>query len=251
MILRNNRRTRHYKNHIGVTHPEIAKTLHPEKNIYRLEELMHGSDSKTVIWLCPDCQGTWSCTPFRRIYKHMNCPHCSVRPSIAKKSLGLLCSELLSEWDYEKNKNLNPFGIAYRSAQRVHWICQTCQHSWLASISSRTSQGSGCPICQRKRHQAYMKQLQLVIPTNNLSVTHPHLEVIWDTEKNHPLTFKHLSRGSQRITWWKCPHCHHSFTNRTFGVVNRKTPHVCKNCQQDMLNTPSVSDYSTFILTSA
>lgn len=251
MILRNKHRSRRYKNHIGITHPEIAKTFHPEKNVYCLEELMHGSDSKTVVWLCPECQGSWSCTPFRRIYKNMNCPHCWIKPSIAKKSLGLLCSELLSEWDYEKNKGLNPFAIAHRSDQRVHWTCQTCQHSWIAAINSRTSQGSGCPACQRKKHQAHMKQLRLVIPSNNLSVTHPHLESMWDVEKNHPLTFKHLSAGSSRVTWWKCPHCNYSFTKRTWGIVNKKTPHICKNCQRDMLNNVSVSNCLTAALTSA
>lgn len=251
MILHNKHRSRRYKNHIGVTHPDIAKTFHPEQNVYQLEELSHGSDSKMVVWLCPRCQQSWSTTPFRRIHKNMNCPHCTVSFHIVKKSLGRLHKELLTEWDYEKNKNFSPFAISAKSSKRVCWRCKDCDHSWIAAIHSRTLQGSNCPKCQRKKHQAYMKQLRLVTQPNNLSLTHPHLELLWDREKNHPVMLEHLTPGSGRKTWWKCPHCQHSFCKHTFSFANRKTPYVCDQCQQLMVEKSTASSFSELNLTSA
>lgn len=225
---------RRYKNHIGITHPDIAKTLHPTKNTYGVENLTHGSDSRNVWWLCPVCQKEWSCTAFRRIHKQQNCPTCEANKFPIDQSLGYCYPHLLAEWDHERNAPLTPFIISSYSQRSIWWTCQKCDHQWSARPHSRTRQKTGCPVCQRKKHREHLKKINLIVRENNLSVTHPHLEIAWDQEKNYPITFKHVTPGSQRRTWWMCPHCNHSFSKLTFSLIN--STQTCKECKKTIYN---------------
>ena len=44
--------------------------------------------------------------------------------------------ELLNEWDYEKNKGINPEEMFRGSEKRVWWRCKK-GHSWKTLISDR------------------------------------------------------------------------------------------------------------------
>ena len=230
-------KARTYKQHIGITHPEIAQTLHPTKNNYTVEQLTKGSDSRIVWWLCPTCQSEWKCTPFRRIYKEQGCPTCAINNFPIHQSFGYHYPDLLNEWHPERNQNLSPFVISIGSARLIWWKCQTCSHEWQAKVWSRTTASSGCPVCQRKKHREHLKKIRLVEPENNLSITHPQLEIAWDTEKNFPLMFKHVSKGSSRRTWWKCPHCQNSFSRITASIVEKESRQLCRSCQKPIYET--------------
>jgi len=58
-------------------------------------------------------------------------------------------SELMAQWDYEKNSNLNPFDLTAHSNRKVCWICNK-GHKWQATINNRTN-GSNCPICSGRK----------------------------------------------------------------------------------------------------
>ena len=57
-------------------------------------------------------------------------------------------AHLLSEWDYEKNKNISPNKISRHSMQSVWWKC-SLGHSWKAKISERAIEGKGCKVCEK------------------------------------------------------------------------------------------------------
>lgn len=57
--------------------------------------------------------------------------------------------ELLEEWDYEKNMNINPESVSYGSTFKYWWKCKTCGYSWQADPSHRVH-GRGCPRCAHK-----------------------------------------------------------------------------------------------------
>lgn len=223
---------RTYKNHIGITHPEIAKTLHPHKNIYRIENLTQGSDSRSVWWLCPTCNSEWQCSPFKRIQKNQTCPTCRAKQIPKVETLGYCYPHLIEEWHPTQNEPLDPFSITSYSGRQIWWRCKDCAHEWRTRAYSRTRAGSGCPICQRKKHHDYLRKINRIERENNLLVTHPHLEVAWDAEKNHPLTLKHVTAKSNRQTWWCCTHCDHSFLKRTLDFIGRKSDQICPSCQK-------------------
>lgn len=97
--------------------------------------------SKPVAWTCPEGH-SWS-RSIREQLKHNNCPECSR----IKNSLGECFPKLLTEWNYAKNKGIDPMRVSYSSAQRVWWVCEK-RHEWETYAYQRTgNHGTQCPIC--------------------------------------------------------------------------------------------------------
>lgn len=47
-------------------------------------------------------------------------------------------SNLLNEWNWEKNKNLSPEAIGTGSTKKVWWKCCVCGSEWQATPNSRS-----------------------------------------------------------------------------------------------------------------
>lgn len=58
-----------------------------------------------------------------------------------------------TEWDYEKNKGLDPKKMYVASSIKVWWKCSKCGRSWQAKIANRTILNSGCPHCATNRQR--------------------------------------------------------------------------------------------------
>ena len=103
--------------------------------------------------------------------------------------------ELALEWHPKYNKQqFDDFSFA--SNKKVWWICKTDQrHEWQASISARTTRGTGCPFCSGNK----------VDHTNCLSKVYPDLAKEWHPTKNNKLNPNNLFCRSTRKVWWKCP----------------------------------------------
>lgn len=61
------------------------------------------------------------------------------------QSLAEVKSEIIKEWDTEKNGGLTPYDISYGSGKKVWWKCSK-GHEWLAKPNDRTS-------CNQRRGQ--------------------------------------------------------------------------------------------------
>ena len=64
-------------------------------------------------------------------------------------------TELMKDWDYEKNKSINPSDISINSNIRINWKCHVCGHEWTATPNHRTrdldgGRHSGCPMCSKE-----------------------------------------------------------------------------------------------------
>lgn len=124
--------------------------------------------------------------------------------------------ELVSEWDYEKNRKLNISDFSYGSNKKIWWICKK-EHSWEATIKSRTGkQKRGCPQCSGKIAES-------------LDKTHPDLAKLWDYEKNVKSIDKYTA-GMQKKVWWKCERGH-SWESNIFYTVRRKNKEYCLECR--------------------
>ena len=75
-----------------------------------------------------------------------NCPYCSGRRVIeGENDFKTIHPELIEEWDFEKNIDVNPSKIMSSIALKVWWKCSK-GHEWQARINDRHN-GTGCPIC--------------------------------------------------------------------------------------------------------
>lgn len=56
--------------------------------------------------------------------------------------------ELLDEWNYEKNKDIDPYNVKAWSKMRVYWKCKK-GHEWEIGVRDRAIYGHNCPECAK------------------------------------------------------------------------------------------------------
>ena len=194
---------------------EYDQTLNADKGIDF--DAIRPSSNIRVFWKCSKCGGSWEAS-FAERNRHKGCPYCSGRRILkGYNDLATKFPEIAAEWDYDKNAPLLPIEIAPFSNKDVYWICKQ-GHSYISTISRRTSQGQGCPYCAGK------KALQ---GFNDLESKYPEIAKEWDYEKNAPLLPSEVTYGSQKKVWWKCPVCGHEWLA---SINTRTTGEGCKIC---------------------
>lgn len=166
-----------------------------------------GSEQK-VFWKCKEGH-SWAASIKNRSLKKSNCPLCSqleqgdrVRNALLKKSgisLGSSFPNLLSEWDYEKNK-ITPFNIAPKSNLKVWWICPN-GHSHYKSIAGKTS-GDSCPSCYKQKRSKIARDVRIA-KTGTLDKAFPEIAKQWDLIKNNAQP-SNFPPGSKEKVWWIC-----------------------------------------------
>ena len=118
--------------------------------------------------------------------------------------------ELMKQWNYEKNQDLNLDKLTLGSNKVAWWKCEK-GHSYDASIKSKSIGNLKCPICSNRR---------ILKGYNDLATTNPELLSEWDYEKN-TISPDEITAGAEKMIWWKCPngHSYQSFAfNRKKGV---------------------------------
>lgn len=167
-----------------------------EKNVgLNPNDFSCGSDRK-VWWICKN-DHEWEATINSR-YVGNNCPYCAGQKAIKGiNDLSITMPNLLKEWDYDKNKGLNPSDFMKGSHKKVWWLCEN-KHSYLASIKNR-SYGQNCPYCSNEK---------ILAGFNDLATTNPYLAKEWDYEKNGSIKPSDVFAGGNKKIWWKCSNGH-------------------------------------------
>ena len=155
------------KNSLEANNPAVAAEWHPSKNgELKPSEVRYGANKK-VWWLCPEGHEYESNINNRtRRTNPSGCPYCAGKLVSETNSLSAMGGEkLLSEWDKNKNKDLNPSEILAGSHSKAWWICDK-GHSWEAEIRSRVS-GAGCPFCSNQSsvpEVRILSELEFIFP---------------------------------------------------------------------------------------
>ena len=124
-------------------------------------------------------------------------------------------TSLLSEWDWEKNKETLPTETMVSSQKKVWWVCAK-GHSWCSSVASRFYNHHGCPYCSGNK---------VIAGVNDLATLKPEMAAYWDTSKNKLLP-QNYSVSSGRVVWWICADCGKSFSRRIAGMHKP----YCREC---------------------
>ncbi|MBQ7224183.1 MAG: hypothetical protein IJX06_01340 [Clostridia bacterium] len=156
-------------------------------------------------------------------------------------SLAEYSSELVKEWDYEKNKGLTPEMFLPHSNRIVWWRCAKCGDSFRMSINSRTRiHESGCPLCAKKSRKANFLKSK-VKKKGALIETHPELAKEWSYNKNLPLTPYDITVGHNKKVWWKCSVCGYEWE----AAPNNRKKGVGCPCCSGRVPKIGVNDFST------
>jgi len=201
-------------NDLQTLSPELAQEWDYVKNIPLRPEIVMGSTSQAVWWLCGHGHSWKARINNRRMGK--GCPYCSGRRVIPGTSdLKTLRPELAAEWDFNKNGTLMPEHITAQANIHVWWICSQ-NHSYRARVSGRFY-GNGCPFCGGLL--AYPGE-------SDIGTLNPDLLSEWDFDRNKDISPSDLRPCSKKKVWWICKNGHHWF----ISAAQRNTGSGCPYC---------------------
>lgn len=152
-------------------YPELAKRFDYDKNEHIDIMDLSPKSGQYVWWKCDVCNYSWKDKVANIVNHKGNCPKCyrdnMTNNVIAYRlnkngSLADHYPDLLNEWDYEKNIDLNPNEVLVKSNKKVWWKCQKCGREWPAKIAKRTA-GEGCPHCYRFEKSNLQQKVQAYI----------------------------------------------------------------------------------------
>ena len=149
-------------NSLASLYPEIAAEWDYETNNERLEGKTPSDflpkSAVIAAWQCPvNPKHKYDMKIGHRV-EGFGCPYCSHHKILPEESLAAEYPELLEEWDWEKNKGLNPWELASGAGKIVWWKCSK-GHEWKAAICDRTRRGGGCSKCQHGLGTSYPEQV--------------------------------------------------------------------------------------------
>ena len=123
--------------------------------------------------------------------------------------LSIARSDLLIDWDYEKNASIcSPDEVTIGSKKEVWWRCHLCGAEYYKKIVY-VKNGHGCKACGYKRTGEKNSDPAGLKNKNSETVAdYPEIAKEWDYEKNSPLTPSDVTVGSNKKMWWICPKGH-------------------------------------------
>lgn len=186
-------------------YPELVKEWHPEKNEGLTPYDVTSGSGKRVWWLVSyDDPKTgkhfdfeWQAIIKNRV-SGQGCPYLSGKAVwVGFNDLATTNSDLVKEWDYNKNNDITPQLITNGSNKKAWWRCLQ-GHSYEAYIPHRVN-GSGCPYCAGKK---------VIDGVNDLASQYPEIASEWNTNRNGNITPADVTKASAKKVWWlgKCGH---------------------------------------------
>ena len=179
---------------LAALYPEIAAQWHPAMN-GDLTPYDVGNGSNVKVWWMCDKGHKWQAMPCHRTKHRSGCPYCSGRYAIkGENDLETLYPDLVKEWNYERNGDLQPYDCKPFSNRKVWWICKE-GHEWQTEVYHRTGRGTGCPYCSGN----------IVIPgKTDLQTLFPEIACEFDADKNKETTPSQVCAKSGKKIWWLC-----------------------------------------------
>lgn len=146
-------------NDLATVDPQLASEWDYEKNADLLPTTIGAGSRRKAHWICYKGH-RWEAVVYDRHTKKTRCPYCAGKlPIIGETDLATLRPELMSEWNFDRNTEINPHELTEKSSQKVWWICEF-GHEWQAPVYSR-SNGIGCPFCAKELQTSFPEQALL------------------------------------------------------------------------------------------
>jgi len=178
-----------------------------EKNGNLKPDMFYKGSHRKVWWKCDIGHSYLSAIYHRMGSISTKCPYCA-NQKVLKGFNDLLSvyPNLAEQWNYDKNEK-EPSEYTSKSYKKVWWKCNK-GHQWEAAINKRVM-GRNCPVCAGKKTLSGF---------NDLASLFPGIAKEWNYEKNGELRPEDVTKGSNKILWWKCKEGH-----EWQAMINRRT----------------------------
>ncbi len=191
-----------------------------EANEYGPEYYTNGS-GEVVNWKCHKCGHKWRTAICDRTRDYRNeCPLCSGKVIVSGvNDLPTIMPELMKDWDYDNNTDIDPTTVGRGSHLEVSWKCHKCEYVWKAQIYNRAN-GKGCPCCANR---------VVVAGINDLATTDPDLAADWHPTLNE-LKPTEVTRGQGKMIYWRCSKCGYEWQDT---INHRSSGRGCRACKRN------------------
>ena len=181
----------------GVLYPEIVLEWDYNKNGSLSPDDLSKCSGIKVWWLCRRGH-SWQDSVSHRIAGR-GCPYCSGHRTLAGyNDLKTRYPDIVKEWDYDKNGNVDPSTLSDCNSRKVWWKCNK-GHSYMATVAHRTSvNGTGCPYCSNQK---------VLKGYNDILTVNPSVASEWNYDRNIELKPDEVVATSNKKVWWKCICC--------------------------------------------
>ena len=177
--------------------PMLAVEWDSEKNAPLTPKDITPGSHKLIWWRCQNGHSYRSAVKTR--VQGSGCPYCAGKNVLPEEtSLATEYPSIAKEWDAAKNVPLLPTQVISGTRRKVWWRCPK-GHSWRAAVYSRTTLGTGCPVCTGR---------QALAGENDFATLYPDIAAQWDGMKNGALHPSNVTAGSNRRVWWRCEKGH-------------------------------------------
>lgn len=201
------------ENSLENLYPEVAAEWHPEKNGYLMPYSVLPGSSKKVWWNCLNCGDEWVAPVYTRVQGMHKCKWCNDQLLVKLKP------ELLKEWNFEKNKEIDFLRITIGSGKYIWWKCKK-GHEWKSTVANR-SNGTNCPFCAGLKHTV----------EKSLAILKSEIAALWHPEKNGKLTPFEVAPNNDLSVWWYCSKgiAHNHEWQQTIKSMKKATYPYCTN----------------------
>ncbi len=179
--------------------------------------------SKKVWWKCEvGDDHRWEQAINARFSVDALCPFCEKQLPSNDFNLEVAFPELMKQWFWERNADIDPSKILPGSNRKVWWKCDKApDHMWEASIAKRTIKNTGCPYCANR----------LASVTNSIESLYPELAKLFDERLNEGVRPENIVATSAKKYWWKCPVCkHYSWESSPRDIL--RFNRICPECSK-------------------
>lgn len=139
-----------------------------------------------------------------------------------EKEKSISKTNLINEWNWDKNKGINPETIPLFSNRKFWWICKK-NHEWYASPAHR-SNGRNCPYCSGQK---------VLVGYNDLESQYPQVAKEWDYSKNDKKPSEINARSNKKY-WWVCSKCGNSWLTSVY--VRTAMNCGCPECKKEKIS---------------
>ena len=133
--------------------------------------------------------------------------------------------DAMLDWDWEKNKGIDPNKVARGSETKVWWKCHICGNSSQTRVVKH--QGHKCSVCKNVSPDSPYYETIIKTGKKDLLTLCPELCKDWLPELNNGLRPENFSYKSSQPIIWKCATCGHIWRNAIYNRANGQRCPVC------------------------
>ena len=212
-----------------VKYPHLIKQWDFERNTEYDINLTSANSETAVWWRCKKCSYKWQSKIVSRKFSAGHCPCCEERTVVVKgiTDLFTLVPDIKEFYDFEANKDINPYELSVTSLTPVNWKCSICGYKWCTSASARIIvddekyKVKRCPACAGQ------------VRTKSYGEEYPDLASRFKEEMNHCSLYDLIeSKYCYKQYYWHCNICGEIFESTVDTMIaGRSSPFKgCSYC---------------------